>query len=139
MRRAGALLLAALLLSGCHRYVPAELGELRPDMAVRVRVADRPTSPPLEGPVVELGPGGSGVTILPEASILGEEGPVSLTPVQIEVLERRELDRTRTALVVAGTAIVGLASILLIEGEPTQEPQRPGGGLLFFRLPVGGP
>lgn len=138
MRRSRALLLSTLLLTGCHRYVPAELGELQPDMAVRVRVSDRPTSPPLEGPVVEVAPGSSGVTILPERSLLDDEGPVSLLPAEIQLLERRELDRTRTALLLAGTAAVGLASILLIEGEPTQDPPRPGGGVFSIRLPLGG-
>lgn len=138
MRRPLLVLLASLALPACHRYVPVELGEVRPDMAVRVRIADRPTSPPLEGSVVEIAPGGNGLVVLPEARTVYDDGPMSLAGSEIEVLERRELNQGRTALLVGGTALAGVGLILLIDGNAPSETPPPGGGIVFFRLPLGG-
>ncbi len=131
------MLLCALPLAGCHTYTPVAVDAVRPEMAVRVRIVDRPTAGALEGEVVEVHPGARGFTLLPEARPGESAEPLAVEAPSIESLERRELDRRRTGLLIGGTALAGLGTILLIKGNPAAEGSTPGGGTVFVRIPFG--
>ena len=135
MRRA--LLLSLLVATaGCHRYTPIPMGQVEPEMTVRARLADRPTSPPVEGAVMQLVDGRAGFMLQPEFRP-GESGePVRVLETNLASLERRELDGTRTGLLIAGTILAGVGTMLLIDGNPFSEGPRPGGGEVFIRLPL---
>ena len=137
MRRILALLLAVPFTTACHTYVPVGVESVRPEMAVRVRLADRPTSGALEGQIVDAASPQRGFTLLPEVGQGLSSEPFFVESPNIEALERRELDRGRTALLVGGTALLGLGTILLIDGDPAAEGTPPGGGIVFLRLPFG--
>lgn len=117
------LILAALLSGGCYRYVPAGLDELKPGRDVRVRMteeeADRfngvlmPGTRDLEGRVVELN--GDRVLLQVPIAMFDRGARVETLNQRLDVsrsgvldVQLRQLDRTRTGLLVgAGIAIGG--------------------------------
>lgn len=140
-----ALLGAALLLaSGCFSYVPVETAAVAPGQEVQVHLTrqglaeleqlDMAGGATVRGRVVERE--GDGVLLrVPITRVqegfhsvaLGQDIPIpSRAIVQIE---RRELNRGGTALLVGGTAALAAAVIYFIVGEgfgdDTQEPPEP--------------
>ena len=154
-RGAAAALAWGLSLGGCYRQIPVEMGALAPREEVRVWLS--PTgvaavapvlgsqATALEGTVLAAGP--SDLTLqVPVAvqqvgfqrSVLHQE--IRLRPGEYSMLQRRELDRTRTAVVVTGVgAALAGAAWATISGwtgassdrEVTEEPAQARVPLIF--------
>ncbi len=131
LRGAGsAALLSSLALGGCYSHFPVEEGSLAPRQEVRVwlnaegKAAVAPilgsevTS--LEGTVVRADPSGLALEVPAgvrqagfHSELLRQE--IVLRRAQMTMLQRRELDRARTAILVtgAGTALAAVAWVAM--------------------------
>jgi hypothetical protein len=138
----------AIALGGCYAYVPAELAAVPDAQEVRVlisragalRLSDMGAGDlvSLDDPTVEgvLQRSGDGrvrlrIPVRSESLAAGARPIVQeriLDPGEIVRIDRRRLDRTRTAFALGGAAGLATATIVLIIGgsEGTIEP--PGGG-----------
>jgi hypothetical protein len=144
----------ALLLGGCYTYAPVESRSLGPGVNVRARVA-----PPaaeriapllgftearvLTGSLVEAR-GDAIVIEVPTAAQIAAGSTsqtlyqhVSLAPGEVTELERRTLDRTRTALVVGAiVAAAGIAVATTLHGEPAIDNPQHSPGPNEVRKPI---
>lgn len=129
-----ALVLAGLV-SGCYHYTPIEYGAVSPGMDVRARVsastAERITpllgtsARVVTGPVVDRGASTFVVEVptVVQAGIAGATQTlhqrIALAPADVVELERRTLDRPKTALIVGAAAIATIATtIAALHGNP---------------------
>lgn len=119
-----ALAAGALLLSGCYRYVPVEMSEVRPEQTVRVRVADEAfprvrnfvdaREGTVSGQLLELGA---------DSVELRLETPVAFQPVTLSrshLLETsvREVDKGKSFMISAAlVGAVGYLAYLGFEGR----------------------
>jgi len=136
-------LAAALLLSGCYSYAPAEPATLRPQDEVRVHLTregmiDLPEILGSPGPTVGgrlVSAEGDRLLLRVPVSVqvegyatqsLPQEVPIAAS--QVVQVERRRLDRFRTGLAVAGILVGGgaLVSGFGVGGPPeAEQPQKP--------------
>ena len=158
MRRRTLAVTAVALLSGCFRYVPAEVGTLPPGNQVRLELtrvafAELPELPDNSGPDL------SGTLVRMDDERLFVRVPINVRmgglvtqTVQQELaipasgivqLERRELSRKRTGLAVAGgLATLGVIFLSFRESDENPElPERPpeeeaGVGFIARTLPI---
>jgi hypothetical protein len=145
MLRAACLLLALLVLGGCHRYAPLDGVAPAPGDEVRVRLtagaavewSDRlgTTVRSVEG--VALVPRGDSVALersggMRYAGTVFEARRDTLIfhPAQVVEVERRELSRGRTALAAAAVLAVGIWIIRAVGGSGSVigDPGNGGGG-----------
>ncbi len=118
------LALGALLLSGCYRYVPTELSDVRPQQTVRVRVADE-AMPAVRNFVEprEATVSGRVVAVRPDSVELRLETPVAFRQVTLPrswVLDSsvREVDKGKSFLISAAlVGAVGYLAYLGFEGR----------------------
>ena len=156
--RAGPVLaVAALVLSGCYKYVPVETGATPPGEEVRVFVtrqgaAEFSEVAPLDGPVPDLrgevvGHEGSDLLLAVEVAspqvgfhTIGLKQTVRIPTGEILSIERRVLNKPLTAAVVGGVAAAGTAMMLMIIDatgrEPGPEPD-PDFLLNLWSIPIG--
>ena len=153
-----ALVSSLLLVSGCYSYVPANMGQIEPGQAVRVRLtpeeADRlepvrlTDSRVLDGLVVNR----SASELLVEAPI-GRLDPmggtrtliqrISLPLGEIRDIERRERDRLKTGAAIGGVAlVVGVGVFAALKGgSGRRSGEEPGPAEsrspVYIRVPVG--
>ena len=150
-------LLLALAVAGCYTYVPARPGEVSPGTRVRVLLseeeADRLSDVTwtrdraVEGTLLEEE---NGELLLLVPVITQTRGirvetlrqRIRLSPEDILLLERRELNRGKTVVVVGtGALIVGavLANELWGGANPGSEPPEapPQDAIIWIRIPVG--
>lgn len=136
-----ALLLAAVgLLSGCHRWVPAEQLPLPAGTRVRAQLSSEgqetarrffgPGAGDVEGPIVEWGD--EDVSFLVSTLLLRDGFPATtindtlrIPRAQVIDFEVRELDKSRTALFVSG--VVGLAVGAVLAARAISSGDDPGG------------
>jgi hypothetical protein len=159
LRSRFALLLLACSLSGCYAYLPSSPQEASPGETVRLRVtADEATkyldlnlSNPrlLEGTLIDRGDG----TLVVEASVgsndptRGSRALVQRVAVPLEGIldvERKEMDRTKTGLLIGGGAAAlavviaqGISGSGSKDGPGTDVPEARRIPLLRFSLPFG--
>jgi hypothetical protein len=133
------LLPAALLLSGCFSYIPAELGSMVPGQEIRLRVTPQGSS---DLAAISGGGGTSvaGMLVGTDAAAIRVRVPVGvmvegvttrslgqevvIPRSQISSVERRELDRPRTVGAVAG-GVAALVALVLAYGEIQDNPEIP--------------
>ena len=154
-RLGGALVGATLALSGCYKYVPTRLDVTPVDERVRLLVtpagatdlaafggADGP-APTVEGRVVGL-EGGTLLMRVPVGNGSMTPGAVSFDQMirvpseEIISIERREIDRAKTGILLAG-AVGGAALVVLgimeASGQRSDPPNDP--DLYLFSIPIG--
>jgi hypothetical protein len=141
---AGVLMLITAILPGCYRYVPVTVESVSPSETVRARVASgagsdgtaRPQEPrTLEGEL--LARDDAGFTLFVPAAVRQQgfftenlRERVRVSSADVIGIERRELDRARTfVLLGAGTAAVVALVIETLSGET--------GGNTIDRTPPG--
>ena len=142
------LLLLAPLLGGCFTYAPVEPASLAPDMSVRVRLtedasrrmeATRDPETPIEGRVFEVV--GSRFQVLPELGTGGSTQPVAFDFDDLRLVEQRQIDPTKTWLMVGAGMAGGVLLLLSVDalpfsssgsGNPPDFLTSPG-----FRIPIG--
>ncbi len=130
-------LCALVALAGCYHYQEVGLDELAPAQEVRIRVSItqaeileetlRRDNPRVIRGTVAQREGGSlylDVPVVTELRVGRMESlrqRIELPESSIQELERRHLDRGRTALVIGGTAIVigGIVAGLIVQSEGT--------------------
>lgn len=145
LRAAGcAALLCGPALGGCYALVPVEEGALAPREEVRVWLSaegEAAVAPVLggrvrsvEGTVVSVDPSGLSLEVpvaVRQAGFHAERlrQEIRLAPAEVSLLQRRELDRARTAVVVTGTgAALAAAAWLTMTGWTGASTDHPGGG-----------
>jgi len=134
------LLLACMpVLGGCFTYSRIQPDQVTPEMSVRARLVAERGSGPVEGTVFEVGP--RSFSVLPDVSGGMSTEPVALVFDEIELVEQRSFNGTRTALLAAATVAVGVATLYTVE-VVTGGGRQPGGSGDFtlipaFRIPVG--
>ena len=155
--RRGLVVLAALWLLGCHRYVPVELSSLQPGAEVRLYMSRAAiASLPEEVPVSDLYLRGRllsqqrdsvmvGVPIPPPPGSVGPDirQQVTVGSGQIVDVQLREFSTGRTALAVGAGVGAAVALISLIfgaessidTGDPNEDTSRVPLITLPFRLP----
>jgi hypothetical protein len=149
-------LAAFVCASACYRNVPVELSQATPGMPVRVHLTavaqDRIRQENPNGPRREMVTG-KFVRATSDSAVIGVESTVMATNVRtrtfyadlpllrsdVRVIERRELDRRRTTLTVAGLSVGAIASLLLAleYGGKSTGTTGPGGGVPEQRIPLG--
>jgi hypothetical protein len=128
---------AALILSGCFSYIPAELGSVRPGEEIRLQLAAQGAS---DLAAVSGGGGTSvaGMLVGTDAAAIRVRVPVGvmvegvttrslgqevvIPRSQISAFERRQLNRPRTVGAVAG-GVAALVAVLLAYGEIQDNPE----------------
>jgi hypothetical protein len=146
-------LFAPALLAGCYTYAPVQASSLQPGMGVRARVsamASEQIAPLLgasdarviTGKFVENTTGAMIVevpTMVPARAgtpVQSLYQRISIAPGQLVELESRQLDRTRTTLIVGAAALIGgSAAIAALKGGPGID-HPPGGSSTDARLPL---
>jgi len=143
MRRSGSVLLLALSLAGCYRYVPSRLSEVGPEQDVRIRVAEdeasrladftRDGGRVVDGRVVEQGPDSLLVRVESRGELRGARlqmlyQRVNVSRPAVLEIERRELDKGRTYLL-TGAGVVAIAAVAAagIAGGGSDTPPDGGG------------
>jgi len=126
----------ALLTSACYAYTPIPTTAVTPDMTVRAEIAGPQgrTAERVEGKVFEVGTGS--LTLLPEARPGADSGPRTLSFSELASVSQRQLDGKRTMLIVGAGVAAGVGALLLVKGNPADDPGGPGGPGDFSVLPV---
>jgi hypothetical protein len=126
----------ALLTSACYAYTPIPTTAIAPDMTVRAEIAgaEGRTAERVEGKVFEVGPGS--LSMLPEARPGADGSPRTLSFSELASVSERRLDSTRTMLIVGAGMAAGVGALLLVKGNPADDPGGPGGPGDFSVLPV---
>lgn len=137
-------LAAVLLFAGCYRLVPVSPESATPPMRVRAYLTPEATArmapvlgearAELDGRLVERTPQGIFLEVRAGEIQQGMASEVLtqrllLAPADVVGLQRRELDRGRTALVAgAGAAVLGAVVYDMLTGESGGTGRPPGGG-----------
>lgn len=143
MLRTSAVFLALPLLAGCFRYVPLQPDALGPSATVRAHLTqdgvERHRSllglhgRSLEGTVARVSD--QGLELLTGGVGASAGASVRFRWEEIEALERRQLARGRTFLLVGAGLAAGVGLLHLAGGEASSDPGEGGEGD-FIRVPV---
>jgi hypothetical protein len=146
-------LFAPALLAGCYTYSPVQASSLQPGMGVRARVsatAAEQIAPllgvsdarVLTGKLIDNNAGAMIVevpTMVPASAGTSAQSlyqRISIAPGQLVELESRQLDRTRTTIVVGAVVVVGTsAAIAALKGGPGLD-HPPGGSSTDAKIPL---
>lgn len=152
----GAALATLVAQAACYRNVPVELSQVTPGTPVRVQLTavaqDRmrqenpggPRRESLTGKFVRTN--GDSVVIGVESTVMEANvrtrtfySDMPMLRSDVRVVERRELDRRRTTLTVAGLSVGAIAAVLLaVEyGGKSTGTVNPGPGVPEQRIPLG--
>jgi hypothetical protein len=140
VRRAAAVLAAALVCSGCFTYVPAPLDTVPPGGEVRVHLTREGVAADLARVAGEESPSVDGTLVRGDRDQLVVRVPVAIQATgiltrslgqdvtipatRISQLERRQLNRPRTALALVGGG-AALVAVLLSFGQGVPDPELP--------------
>ena len=144
---------APVFLAGCYTYAPIQASSLQPGMGVRARItasASEQVAPllgvsdarVLTGKLIDNSSGTmivevpTGVPARAGASAQSLYQRISIAPGQLVELESRQLDRTRTTIVVGAVVVVGTsAAIAALKGGPGLD-HPPGGSSTDAKIPL---
>lgn len=128
------VILAPILLSGCFNYIPAEIGAIPEGSRVRAQLTpegsaelERRTGRErtvIDGKLVERR--GNSVVFSVRSVFGSESGTGSALKQHVDVqrqhigrVERKEIDGTKTTLLIAGSSVaLGAATFLAVSGDP---------------------
>ena len=125
MARACLLLVLVVLSVGCHRYVPAQIGDVSPGMEIRLRLSDEGAErveeftglrrAEVSGELLEWSD--EVLVSMPAPNQVGMNGRslqqrVVVGADQVLGIDVREFDRTRTTLFVSGVSVVVGAALI---------------------------
>lgn len=127
------VLLSTLSGAGCYTYTPISPVSVTPDMTIRVDLGSGAPGDRVEGRVFEIGQGS--LALLPEARPGGDTSPRTLQFTDVQSVNVRQFNSTRTALVVGGGVAVGIGALLLADSNPG-DTRGPGGGGDFNIFPL---
>ncbi len=144
----------AVALTGCYRYVPAEIGAAPPGTDVQLLVTrDGTEEAQVAGALTDGEPRVRGTVVAREDDVLLVRVPVAQRqdgfivnridqairfPIdEIVSLQRRELNPLTTSLAIGGIA-VGVGAAIAVLGNPLKgdSPEPPGPDELFFSFPL---
>lgn len=134
MSRAIPIMLPALVLSAsCYTYTPISPTSITSDMTVRVEMAPTANEERVEGRVFEVGQ--ASLILLPEGRPGDDTSPKTVSFMDVEAVDVRQFDATRTMLIVGGGAAVGIGALFLAGSNPG-DTRGPGGEGDFNVLPL---
>lgn len=142
VRRLASVVMLALLLGGCYRYVPSQLSEISPEQDVRLRLGIEESSRlqdftrdggrAVEGKILTQGADSLLVRVESMSELKGVRVQtlyqrVNVSRPAVIDVERRELDKGRTYLLTgAGVAVIAALTASRIAGGGSDP--SPGGG-----------
>lgn len=133
MSRALAIvLLSTLSGAGCYTYTPISPVSVTPDMTIRVDLRSGAVQDRVEGRVFEVGQ--RSLALLPEAGPGQDTSPRTLLLTDVQSIDVRRFNSTRTMLVVGGGVAMGIGALFLADSNPG-DTRGPGGGGDFSILP----